>query len=76
MCNHTGAYIEFNITDKAQSYTVSTINDFFFAKLTNAHIITHILSWFIICEGIEKVALRREIPEDDNSDNMWYNQRD
>jgi hypothetical protein len=73
VCYHTGAYIEINIADKAQPYTVPAINDFFFSKLTNAHIITNIKSWFIICRKWKKVAFKGKIPEDDNYYILWYN---
>jgi hypothetical protein len=49
MCNMSGTDIKFNITDITKPAAVPAVNDFFISKLTNAHIITLIVSWFIIC---------------------------
>jgi predicted naringenin-chalcone synthase len=49
MSNMAGADIEFNITDITESLAVPAVDDFLLPKLTDAHSITHIVSWFIIC---------------------------
>lgn len=50
-------YIKFDIANITESFTIPTINYFLFPEFTNAHIITHIYSWFIICASVENVYI-------------------
>jgi len=55
MGNTSGAYVEFDITDIAQSFAVPAVYNFFFPQFTNTHSITIICSLFIICRMCRKV---------------------
>jgi hypothetical protein len=40
MCDMTGTNVKFNIADITKPDAIPAVNDFFFPKFTNAHIIT------------------------------------
>jgi hypothetical protein len=66
MCNLTVTNIKHNVADIAKALAVPAINHFFFSKLTNSHIITHIVFGLLYAYFYGKTLITKLDPN-----NFW-----